>query len=441
MLARVFPTLIPLETNNCHCVRFLRVRKCCTAYGSLKSSALRVTPANYSSLGIPWNHGLAASSVTSSVLVQERSFLNCSSTGHRYFSSFTPSEKFACSFTTPEKKVRNISSSAASLSSSTKNVASCSVSSFTLSVSEPSEIFLASQRGNGELTLSTIKDEFTPEELEEIFYISVVARTVSNAQVRRFLTQLSPGQHAQALAAVQGAKRAGLKLNASTLEVLVEKLIASGKMKETLALYQEMLRTRVVPTPRTYALLMDLCLEQGLPSSCEDLFSDMSRRGIRPTIENFELLLCAYAMHNPPHWEKAVALFDKISTQRHLQLSAKVYSALMRVYLNMRPFDWRVVYNCYYELRHHDPPIRLTWESYQLAREALVKGNAGWFRRISTFFDAWVTITPLFSPEFFKGMMVYVAVMFVLKSIICSIITAFIYRAIPQPTAVDGMIF
>lgn len=289
------------------------------------------------------------------------------------------------------------------------------------------------------LTLETIKKECSPQEVENLFYTSVVNRTVSNAQLKRFLSCLAPGQHAQALAAVQGAKRGGLRLNAITFETLVEHLISSGQLKAALALYQEMLRTRLIPTPRTYSLLMDLCLEQGLPLSCENLFYDMSRKGIRPSIHNYELLLSAYAVYNPPQWEKAIALFDKVSTQRYLRASAKTYSALMRVYLNMRPFDWRVVYNCYYELRHHDPPIRLDWESYELVREALIKGNAGWFRRLSTYCDAWITITPMFTVQWMKGVMVYIVIMIAFKSIVCSIFSAFLTSATPREGTTDAM--
>lgn len=289
--------------------------------------------------------------------------------------------------------------------------------------SSPSSSAASHSSMNREETLSSCKER-SPEEVEGLFFASVKARTVSNAQLRRFIQQLTPGQHALAIAAVQGSRRAGLRLNALTHEVLLESLIASGQLKASMALHQEMMRSHMVPTARTYALLMELCLERGLSTSCETLFEDMHKKGMRPSMRNYELLIAAYAEHDPPQWEKAIALFDSVSRQRYLRPTAKTYNALMRVYLNMRPFDWRVVYNCYYELRHHDPPITLEWESYELVREALVKGHAGWFRRISTFCDAWLTTTPMFTVRWMQGVMVYLVIMVIFKSILSTLITA-----------------
>eukprot|EP00796_Vickermania_ingenoplastis_P009189 gene9189-6466_t len=283
-------------------------------------------------------------------------------------------------------------------------------------------------RARQDLTLESCA-QGAPEEVESIFYSSVLERTVSNAQLRRFISHLRPGQHALALAAVNGVRRAGLRLNALTHEVLLEHLIASGQLKASMALHEEMMRTHMLPTSRTYALMMELCLERGAASSCEKLFQDMQKKGMRPSIRNYELLISAYAETSPPQWEKAIAVFDKISTLRHLHPSAETYNALLRVYLNMRPFDWRVVYNCYYELRHHDPPIKLEWESYELVRAALTKGNAGWFRRLSTFCDAWLTITPMFTVQWMKGVMVYLVLMIIFKSIISTLITAVLTAA------------
>lgn len=276
-------------------------------------------------------------------------------------------------------------------------------------------------------------------EVEDLFYNSVCARTVSNAQLRKYLSGLKPGEHAVALAAVKGARRAGLRLNALTYEVLLAKLIESGQLKASLALHDEAMRSHhVLPTPRAYSLLMELCLFRGSPESCEKLFSDMRKKGTRPTISNYELLISSYAETTPPQWEKAIQVFDRVKTQRFLHPSAKTYNALLRVYLNMRPFDWRVAYNCYYELRHHDPPIPLEWESYLLVSEALRKGHAGYFRRVSTFCDAWLTTTPMFTVRWMKGVAVYLLAMLLLKSVIGSILTVFLAAKEDEAHKRDG---
>lgn len=286
-----------------------------------------------------------------------------------------------------------------------------------------------SQEWEKEETIYSIakKTDISPEEIENLFKHSVEARTVSNAQLRKYISKLSPGQHALALAAVRGSKAGGLQLNPLTHEVLLEKLIESGQLKASMTLHDELMRTHMTPTSKTYSLLMKMCLDRGLASSCEKLFDDMHKKGLRPSIDNYELLISAYADQNPPQWEKAIAIFDKITSQRYLQPSAKTYNSLMRVYLNMQPFDWRVVYNCYYELRHHDPRIPLEWESYELVKEALVRGRAGRIRRISTYLDAWVTITPLFTVMWVKGFLVYVVIFLIFKSTVGTLLNALLF--------------
>lgn len=151
----------------------------------------------------------------------------------------------------------------------------------------------------------------------------------------------------------------------------------------------------------------------------------MQKKGMRPSIQNYELLLLSYAEQAPTQWEKAISLFDKINTKRFLKPTAKTYNALMRVYLGMKPFDWRVVYNCYYELRHHKPRIALEWESYELLREALLKGQAGYFRRTISFLDAWITITPPFCWEWMKGLLIFTSGFYLFKTVLAGILSFF----------------
>lgn len=98
-------------------------------------------------------------------------------------------------------------------------------------------------------------------------------------------------------------------------------------------------------------------------------------------------------------------------------ISASTYNALMRVYLNMDPFEWRVVYNCYYEMRNSRPKIRITWESYHLVAEAMRRGEAGRFRRLLTYLDAWFQLTNLGSWRFISGLFVYCCIGMLVKTI------------------------
>lgn len=284
-----------------------------------------------------------------------------------------------------------------------------SVSQATASPRESTE-----EQGNAEeVTLSS------PEEVEATFRNSVEARTVSNAQLRRYVHQLAPKDYALGLAAVKGAKAGGLKLSPQVYEALLELLMNSGQLRAAMELYQSMVTTeRVTPTPHTYALLMELCLQREMPDACQRLFRDMQKRGMRPSGQNYQLMLSSLAAQSPPKWEEAIAIFDKLNRERKSSVNAQTYNALMGVYLKLEPFDWRVVYNCYQEMRSREPPIPLEWDSYLLLKEALRRGNAGRLRRFTAFLDAWVQTTPLQSADFVKGVLVYLAVMWLLKSII-----------------------
>ncbi|CCW70196.1 unnamed protein product [Phytomonas sp. Hart1] len=180
-----------------------------------------------------------------------------------------------------------------------------------------------------------------------------------------------------------------------------------------------MLHQHMAPTAHAFALLMELCLQRNMPKECHSLFKDMQRRGVKPSPVNYELMIKSLAMENPSQWEMAIVIFDKLSRERNTpRINAKTYNALMTVYTNMEPFDWRVVYNCYLEMRRRTPRIPLEWESYLILHGALLKGKAGHVRRFLALFDAWVATTDLASWGFVKGFLIYIAVVFVIKSIL-----------------------
>ncbi|KAK7201182.1 Pentatricopeptide repeat domain/PPR repeat [Novymonas esmeraldas] len=257
----------------------------------------------------------------------------------------------------------------------------------------------------------------TPAEVEEAFACSVQARTVSNVQLRRYIEQLPVGRYAMAMAAVKGAKAGGLRVTAPTYEVLLLALMNGGQLRASMELYQQMIQQRMTPTPNTYAALMDMCLQRNMPKACQSLFTDLQKRGVRPSARNYELMITSLAAEVPPQWTLAIEVFDKISRERKSRVTAKTYNALMLVYMNMNPFDWRIVYNCYSEMRHRRPRIPLEWESYLILEEALRKGQAGYVRRGMAYIDAWMAVTPLRSWSFAKGVLVYFAAAMVFKTL------------------------
>ncbi|CAD2215873.1 hypothetical protein AGDE_14363 [Angomonas deanei] len=256
--------------------------------------------------------------------------------------------------------------------------------------------------------LSSSSDTSAPtpaEEVENLFYNSVMRRTVSNLQVRKYIQKVETKDYLLALAAVKGSRRAGLNINNGTYESLIKLLIEAGQLKAAMELYQQMLKKHIVPTPNTYSMLMNLCLQRDMPESCQTLYKEMLRLGGKPPTSAYAALIQSYATQVPSKWEAAIEVFDKMN--KHSQPDADTYNALMRVYMNMRPYDWRVVYNCYYEMRNREPRVQLKWSSYYILSEALRKGNAGVMRRFISYCDAWVALTPLFSAEFFLGVVVF----------------------------------
>ncbi|KPA86779.1 putative mitochondrial hypothetical protein [Leptomonas pyrrhocoris] len=258
----------------------------------------------------------------------------------------------------------------------------------------------------------------TPAEVEHAFACSVKARTVSNAQLRRYLEHLAPKDYALASAAVKGAKSGGLRINANSYEALLHCLMGAGQLRASMELYQQMIQQHMTPTPDMYAALMELCLQRDMPKQCQTLFNDLQKRGVRPSARNYELMITSLADEVPPQWERAIEVFDKVAGERHSRVTAQTYNALMRVYMNMDPFDWRVVYNCYSEMRKRRPRIRLKWESYLILSEALRKGRAGYVRRGAAYVDAWIAVTPLRSLDFLLGAAVYFAIVMALKSVL-----------------------
>lgn len=274
----------------------------------------------------------------------------------------------------------------------------------------------------------------TPTEVENAFACSVAARTISNAQLRRYLEHLEPRDYALGVAAVKGAKSAGLRVNASSYEALMTCLMGGGQLRASMELYQQMIQQHMTPTPNMYAELMELCLQREMPKQCQTLFNDLQKRGVRPSARNYELMITSLAAEVPPQWERAIAVFDKVAGERNSRVTAQTYNALMRVYLNMEPFDWRVVYNCYTEMRTRRPRIRLEWESYLILREALRKGQAGHVRRAIAYCDAWIAVTPLRSWNFLMGAAVYFAIMMVIKMFMSYAVLSY-YEATAASTA------
>ncbi|KAG5476632.1 hypothetical protein CUR178_03805 [Leishmania enriettii] len=278
----------------------------------------------------------------------------------------------------------------------------------------------------------------TPAEVEEAFACSVRARTVSNVQLRRYIKRLPPKDFSLAVAAVKGAKAAGLRVSASTYEVLLASLMNAGQLRASMELYQLMIKQRMTPTPNTYAVLMEMCLQRGLPQACQSLFDDLQKRGVRPSAQNYELMITSLSTEVPPQWTRAIDIFDKISRERKSRITAKTYNALMRVYMNMDPFDWRVVYNCYNEMRNRRPRVQLEWESYLILSEALRKGRAGYVRRGMAYMDAWIAVTPLRSWSFFMGAGVYLAFMMVLKTLVAYLLVW--YYELSVPSTLDSVL-
>jgi pentatricopeptide repeat protein len=243
-------------------------------------------------------------------------------------------------------------------------------------------------------------------DFKETFKTSVQERTVGNNALRRFVRSCDDKTWQRAVDAIDGSREGGLRIDHETYDTVLSLLLRCGQLKQALALYNTMLEEKVCPHTKTFNQLIDLCTQKQLPDSAERIFNEMIRRGRQPDVESYESLMCAYASEIPPKWEKAVAIFDKLQRNSRGTMSANTYNALMKVYSNMTPFDWRVVYNAYYEMRYHKPKIMFGWNSYQIVDAAMKKGNAGKWRRLVTFVDAWIQLTVLWSLDFWFGILV-----------------------------------
>ena len=260
------------------------------------------------------------------------------------------------------------------------------------------------------------------ESVRRVFAASVAARTAGNVALRRYIESLYPSEHKLATAAVEGAASAGLRITAETQEAHLTNKVAAGELGTALELYRDLIAHRITPTKGTYSVLMRLCLERQSAAACRSLYQDMVRRGVQGDGEVYEYLLTSLAYERPVQWELAIEIFDRLNTKYPHLVTNRTYNGLMRVYLAMRPFEWRVCYNCYYEMRLKHQTLPLTWDSYYLVAEAMRLGRAPWHRRVLTFFDAFVNLTTPKDKEFWIGMVVFVVVGMTLKTVVARLL-------------------
>lgn len=298
--------------------------------------------------------------------------------------------------------------------------------------------------------------EQSQEDTKALFERSVQARTVGNKQLKAFIDGANGATDWQLVeAAVAGARSGGLRPNAQTNDSLLALYVEGGRLKQALELYNLMTSERLTPTTKSYNTLMRLCLDRDMASSVQTIFEDMKRRGRAPNGESYELFLSALATERPPRWEKAVEIFEKMSRSAHntsvygssastsannnggisstpstagagpVKMTTNAYIALMTVYGNMQPFDWRVVYNCYYELRQRHPMVPLTWEAYAVVAKNLKKGRAGVIRRCLTYADAWFVLTHIRSPQFWVGLTIFMFITLGIKGLLGYLVTLY----------------
>lgn len=311
---------------------------------------------------------------------------------------------------TATRNVSTSSSSSAIISNNNKN----NNIAFTLAAQQfIQKKHLALGTGTATKSVTEINQQMMMEtpNLREHYKDAVEKRIVGNASLRRLIKNLHTSQYQHAVEAIEGAKLGGLVIDSDTCEIYLSMLLDAGQLKQAMDSYHYMLQNRVCPNTKSYNQLMTLCLEKQSWSSALSLFTEMQRRGRQPDVESYESALTAIALQDPPNWEKAVEIFDKLQRNKSA-LSSNTYNALMRVYLRMTPFDWRVVYNAYLEMRGQKPHVQFGWNSYDLVSEAMKKGKAGNIRRLLTFMDAWIQITTPLSLQFWKGILSFMLVIF-----------------------------
>lgn len=267
-------------------------------------------------------------------------------------------------------------------------------------------------------------------DIRTVFADSVKARTVGNNMLRRFIRSVPSSHWQRATEALEGAKDGGLVPDPDTMEAYLTLLLRSGQLRLALTTYNDMLQDRICPHTKTFNQLIELCIEKTSPDAAQSLFDEMLRRGRHPDIRTYELMIQGHALHRPARWEQAVVLFDRIQRSK-VPMSSHTYNAIMKVYLNMEPFDYRVVYNAYFEMRCTKPRIHFGWDTYHLVAEALRRGNASRYLRFITWLDAWIQITPLFSGQYWAGAFVFVAFMTFLR--VAMMQTAKMVRSVAEP--------
>lgn len=282
----------------------------------------------------------------------------------------------------------------------------------------------------------------TEERVQDAFEHSARLRTIGNAQLCKYIKTVPPEELSFIHAAMRGAVSGGLRLNKLSYETAIDVFVRDGELRSCMTLYQEMIRLRMTPTARTYVTLMQITLDGNMPSACQSLFREMQKCGVRPMAQNYALVITSMSYDSQPNVDEAIRLFDKISRNHRDMVTLPVYNALMMVYLKMQPFDWRVVYNCYYEMRTRLPRIPLEWSSYYLVSEAMRRGRVDYVRRIITFADAWVNITQPWSREYIWGGIVFGCAAFVVKLVLsmifCALYALVVHPRITSQTNIDS---
>lgn len=251
-------------------------------------------------------------------------------------------------------------------------------------------------------------------QVRDTFYLSVRARTIGNFTLRQFIQMLSPQEWKVGADALEGARDGGLRITSQSYESLMKLILDAKQIRLAMILYKRMIADDVPPLTTTYNYLMKMSLAGRSPLAAQKLFDDMRKRGQKPNLESYELLIHSYAMEEVPQWQKAVAVFDRLQRDKSMHINSNTYNAIMTVYLHMSPFDYRVVFRAYDEMRRLDPPIQHGWESYLIVAAAFRKGCASPYLRIQTFLEAWAHCTEIYSVEFFRGWLVYYVLLLVL---------------------------
>ena len=337
----------------------------------------------------------------------------------------------------------------------------------------------------------------TPQAIRTMFAESVEARTVANTALRKYISALNSKDYALAVAAYDGCREGGLRVDADTYAALLDLLLGAQQLKAGMELYQTMLRDRTPPNTHAYNALMRLCIGREAISTALRLFDEMPAKGRTHDRTSYELAMTAISMQpHPVDWQKAVQIFEKATagavdasgnsfasstegadngdgaeasgddgassasgssrrSRRRDLLSAEgtedfvpcpdrqrqvggfvtgrnkstnmatssTYNALMRVYMAMEPFEWRVVYNCYFEMRNSKPKVPISWESYHLVAEAMRRGEASRTRRVITYIDAWIQLTSIGSARFIMGFATYAFIIGIVKLVLSAYFT------------------